>query len=121
MARARIRVVPGLLLLLVLPCFLVRVKAFTPPSPRLARAAAPVRSTTAARRAGSRAADFASASSPSLLVALASGPEGGSSEEKSAKEREEDLLKVDFEFDALTIGLLIGALIAFQFFVLANL
>ena len=34
---------------------------------------------------------------------------------------EEDLLKPDFEFDAITIGLLIGGALAFQFFVLANI
>ena len=34
---------------------------------------------------------------------------------------EEDLLKPDFEFDAITLGLLFGGALAFQFFVLANL
>ena len=34
---------------------------------------------------------------------------------------EEDLLKPDFEFDAITIGLLTGGALALQFFVLANI
>ena len=34
---------------------------------------------------------------------------------------EDDLLKPEIEFDAITLGLLIGAALAFQFFVLANL
>ena len=43
--------------------------------------------------------------------------------EKSAEEKERDdaMMRPDFEFDATTVTALLGAAIAFQFFVLANL